>query len=116
MKYIIIAFAMLSIGFNAAAQNETGGTTTAPKMKSKTSMHDCVMMKDNKMMLQVDGKMMEMDKDLAMKNGTMVMMDGSVKMKDGAELMLKNGEMMDMNGKVSMMKMPKMKGKMKRKM
>ena len=39
-------------------------------------------MKDGKMMMMMNGKMMAMDKDMTMSNGTVCMMDGNCKMKD----------------------------------
>ena len=66
-----------------------------------TTMKDCCMMKDGKMMQMKGGKMMPMSKNMTMKNGTKCMMNGECKMKNGKMMMMKEGECMDMKGKMS---------------
>ncbi len=103
MKKILILFLATSLSYGAFAQTST---KTEDKMttESKDMKKNCVMMKDNKMMVCKDGETSAMTKDIKLKNGTTVMADGNVKTKDGKTTMMKNGEVMDMNGKVTWMK------------
>ena len=74
-------------------------------------MKDCIMMKNDSMMVMKGGKAMMLMEDTTVSNGTIVMKNGMVKMKDGSSHMMKDGECI-MNGKVKMMKMDKMDSKM----
>ena len=65
-----------------------------------TTMKDCCMMKNGKMMQMKDGKMMPMDKSMTMKNGTKCMVNGECIMKNGQKMKMKEGDCMDMNGKM----------------
>ena len=67
-------------------------------------MKDCIMMKNDSMMVMKGGKSMMLMNDTTVSNGTMVMKNGMVKMKDGTTHMMKNGECLT-NGKVNMCKM-----------
>lgn len=64
----------------------------------KMTKKDHIMMKDNKVMVQKDGKVMTLDKEMKLDNGTMVAPDGTVTMKGGDKMMLKNGDAIDMMG------------------
>jgi hypothetical protein len=93
-------------------------TDSIAQTKTKsTTMKDCCMMKDGKMMCMKDGKTMPMEKNMTMKNGTKCMTNGECIMKDGKKMQMKEGECMDMNGKMDhcdmMMKDSKSGGGMK---
>ena len=85
---------LLMVFFTGLAMAQTG------KMK------DCIMMKNDSMMVMKGGKSMMMMHDSTVSHGTVVMKNGMVKMKDGSTHMMKNGEyikdgkvlMSDMNG------------------
>lgn len=64
----------------------------------KMTKKDHIMMKDNKVMVQKDGKVMTLEKDMILDNGTIVAPDGTVTMKGGDKMMLKNGDAIDIMG------------------
>jgi hypothetical protein len=68
--------------------------------QTESTMKDCCMMKDGKMMQVKDGKMMPMEKDTMMGNGTTCMVNGECMMKDGKKMKMKEGDCMDMSGKM----------------
>jgi hypothetical protein len=82
-----------------AVSMTTGNAFAQAKTKAST-MKDCCMMKDGKMMCMKDGKMIPMDKDMKMKNGTTCMVNGECVMKDGKKMKMKEGDCMDMDGKM----------------
>ena len=86
----LFTMTLLLAAFNSNAQT---------KHKSST-MKDCCMMKDGKMMVMKDGKTMPMEKDMTMKNGTKCMTTGECTMKDGKKMMMKEGDCMEMSGKM----------------
>ncbi len=74
---------------------------TSLAMAQSGKMKDCIMMKNDSMMVMKAGKSMMMMHDTTVSHGTMVMKNGMVKMKDGSTHMMKNGEYLK-NGKVEM--------------
>ena len=76
-------------------------STIAQTKRKSASMKDCCMMKDGKMMVVKDGKVMTMVSDMTMKNGTVCMVNGECMMKDGRTMMMKEGECMDMSGNLN---------------
>ena len=56
--------------------------------KKASTMKDCIMMKDGKMMVMKGGKSMVMDKEMMMSNGSKVMPNGEVMTKGGKTMML----------------------------
>ena len=78
----------------------TATNSFAQTKSDSTTMKDCCMMKDGKMMCMKDGKTMPMEKDMTMKNGTKCMTNGECIMKDGKKMQMKEGECMDMSGKM----------------
>ncbi len=116
MKKLLVLITACTICSSIFAQDNMGKMKMSHSHKKKSmhssSMKDCVMMEDGKMMVTKHGKDMMMDKDMTMTNGTMVMTDGTVKMKDGKTMMMKDGDHIYMNGKMGKMKMDKS-GKMK---
>jgi hypothetical protein len=90
---VLASMLMLVVCFTA--------TNVFAQTKSKsTTMKDCCMMKDGKMMCMKDGKEMPMEKDMTMKNGTKCMTTGECMMKDGKKMQMKEGDCMDMYGKM----------------
>ena len=75
-------------------------TNLSAQTKKESTMKDCCMMKEGKMMVCKDGVTMPMEKDMTMKNGTVCMVNGECVMKDGKKMTMKEGECMDMNGKM----------------
>ena len=90
MKKLMSSFLM--IFFTGLAMAQTG------KMK------DCIMMKNDSMMVMKAGKSMMLHHDTTVSHGTMVMKNGMVKMKDGSTHMMKNGEYI-IDGKIKMSSM-----------
>ena len=106
MKKLSMLFLTAVICTVAVNAQDTMATMTHKPM-GKHKMHqmdgmkkDCVMMKDNKMMVTKGGNTMAMDQDMTLTNGTVVSTDGSVKMSDGKTKQLKNGDALYMNGKM----------------
>jgi len=64
----------------------------------KMTKKDHIMMKDNKVMCQKDGKVSTLDKEMKLDNGTTVAPDGTVTTKGGEKMTLKNGDAIDMMG------------------
>lgn len=111
MKKILVLFLATSLSYGAFAQTDSKMDQNKMKSEKMDMMHkNCVMMKDDKMMVCKNGETMAMTKDVMLKNGATVMTNGTVKMKDGKTMQMKNGEVMDMKGKVTWMKDDKMKG------
>jgi hypothetical protein len=111
MRKIMIAITAVALSCSAMAQTKMDDAhMDKMSQKSMSKMHDCVMMKDGKMVTMVNGKTMPMKATTKMSNGTKVMLDGTCKMKDGKSMMLKEGQCVMINGEV--MKMPMKKGKM----
>lgn len=65
---------------------------------SSTHNKYCTEMKDGKMVVKHEGKVL--DEDQTLSNGTVIKTDGTVIKKDGSRTMLKEGECVDMDGKV----------------
>ena len=68
------------------------GKLTGPDGKP---MGDCMMMKDGKMHMYHDGKLMVMDHEMTMANGTKCLPDGTCTMKDGTKMKMAEGDVMD---------------------
>ena len=86
----MLTLAVCFTAINSFAQTKTESTT----------MKDCCMMKDGKMMQMKSGKTMPMEKNMTMKNGTKCMTNGECVMKDGKKMQMKEGDCMDMSGKM----------------
>ena len=69
---------------------------------------DGIMMKDGVMMVNKNGKTMQMDTEMTLENGMRVMTDGTYIDKNGSTMRMKNGDSMNMAGKIMSMKKPKM--------
>ena len=61
------------------------------------------MMKDGKMMMSKNGKIMAMNQDMTIGDGTVCMLDGTCKTKDGKTMELKEGAKCYMDGKMGRM-------------
>ena len=95
-KLIATMFATVLMLVMCFSVNDGFGQTP----KKSSTMKDCCMMKDGKMMQMKDGKMMPMEKEMTMKNGTKCMTNGECVTKDGKKMMMKEGDCMDKNGKM----------------
>ena len=62
---------------------------------------DRVMMKDGRMLIVKDGKMLPMDIDMTMSDGTKVMTTGAILRPDGTTRQMAEGEAMYMNGEMT---------------
>lgn len=120
-KNILLSAVVFSLAtFSASAQVNRSDTTLSKtqivkaeqtkmndltKSKDQQEQHlkiDHIMMKDQKMMVIKDGKMMLMEKEMTLKNGTKCLVNGTCISSDGKKSILKEGEMMDMNGNMLM--------------
>jgi len=88
----LIAMLIMFISFNV--------THSFAQTNSDSTMKDCCMMKDGKMMQIKSGKMQPMEENMTMSNGTMCMMNGECIMKDGKKMNMKEGDCIDMSGKM----------------
>ena len=61
---------------------------------------DMVMMKDGKMKLRRNGKLIPMKEDMGILDGTRIMMDGTVMMADGIARTMMEGEALTMDGRI----------------
>jgi hypothetical protein len=62
---------------------------------------DMVMMRDGKMMVKRNGRILPMEEDIAIFDGTRVMMDGTVMMTDGIARTMMEGEAITMDGRIT---------------
>ncbi len=99
LSLLIIAFA---ISFTASAQNSMDTTHhTRTHHYTKTNMnHERYVMKNGKLMSDMNGTKTDVTNDVTLSNGTTITTDGKVTWKNGKTETLKNGEMVDMNGKI----------------
>ncbi len=88
----LIAMLIMFISFNV--------THSLAQTLADSTMKDCCMMKDGKMMQIKSGKMQPMEENITMANGTMCMTNGECIMKDGKKMKMKEGDCMDMSGKM----------------
>ena len=113
-------FVLAALVSSTAVLAQDSTTTTTKSTKSTTqqthkmshdnmgSMHkmggmkmkDCVMMKDNKMMVMKGGEKMAMDNETTFTNGSKVSTDGMLTKQDGTTKQLKNGDCIYMDGKM----------------
>jgi hypothetical protein len=113
-KLLIIALACC---VNSAAIAQTETTPRSDSSMNKEGMQkDCVMMKDGKMMVKVNGEKMPMERDVTLTNGAVVMTDGTVKKPDGTTTKLKEGDKLDMDGNMMKYDKEKMKAKKEKRM
>ena len=110
----ILALSLL-IGFGSVqAQTPAKTMTHKPgRMKADGMTHDCVVMKDGKMMMMHGGKMMPMTKEMTMSDGTKCLTDGTCLKKDGTKMTMTNGQCMMMDGSMTTMDKMMKNGKMK---
>ena len=93
----LIAVVLLLTGASAHGQ-----TTPKPAASSAAQpAEEYMVMKNGKMLMKQNGKMMPMTMDMSMSDGTMCMTDGTCKMKDGTTKKMKEGDhCMMANGKM----------------
>lgn len=95
-KMILVSMAIIMLTGTLAAQNQ--------QEEKKTGQHavagnEHLVMKDGKMLHNMDGKEMQSQNEMTLKNGTTIKPDGSYQLKNGKQLHLRNGQCMDMNGR-----------------
>ena len=100
MKRLTINIALLLFPFFVKAQT---GSTTIPVIaetldQDKMNKKDCVMMINDKMLMMVNGKTMDMPAEVKLNDGSVVQKDGTVTLKDGTTKEMKNGDSIDMEG------------------
>ncbi len=112
----ILALSLL-IGLGSVqAQAQTPAKTMTHKpgrMKADGMTHDCVVMKDGKMMMMHGSKTMPMTKEMTMTDGTKCLTDGTCLKKDGTKMTMTNGQCMMMDGSMTTMDKMMKGGKMK---
>jgi hypothetical protein len=100
---IIVISLLIGIG---SVQAQTPAKTMMHKpgqMKADGMTHDCVVMKDGKMMMLQGEKMMPMTKEMTMTDGTKCLTDGTCLKKDGSKMTMTNGQCMMMDGSMTTM-------------
>ena len=110
-KMLLVSMSLIMLTGTVVAQSQ--------QVEQKTNQNAVVknehlVMKDGKMLHNMDGKEIQMQNDMTLKNGTMIKPDGSYHLKNGKQLRLRNGQCMDMNGRKYMsqeMMQRKMQGK-----
>lgn len=100
LPYLLTAFFFAGLSSVTCAQ--TTPKSAHAHSAAKSSAQDGCMMKDGKMAMLKEGKMMPMTADMTMANGTVCTTDGTCKMKDGTTMKMKNGQCMMMSGKMKM--------------
>jgi hypothetical protein len=122
MKTIIILIIVLNLKLNVKAQNDTvehiqfspdfeqtNGTQEIKLPKESSSIKiknytNGVMLKNGKMWLINQNKIIELKYTITMSNGTKAMNNGSYIVKGGSFISFNEGEQMDMNGKIIQLK------------
>lgn len=95
-KMILVSLSLLVLAGTVAAQSHQ---EEQKKQQNAVMKSEHLVMKDGKMLHNMDGKEMQMQNDMTLKNGTIVKPDGSYQLKNGKQLHLRDGQYMDMNGR-----------------
>lgn len=97
MKYLTICFILFSISDTLYSQ--TNKEETRQELQSeKKNDRDCLLMKNNRMFLIVQGQMTALNQDYQLKNGDLVTKEGNVIRKDGSSKQMKNGDCVTLSG------------------
>lgn len=100
---ILVISLLIGLG-SAQAQPPAKPMTHKPgRMKADGMSHDCVVMKDGKMMMMQGNKTMPMTKEMTMTDGTKCLTDGTCLKKDGTKMTMTNGQCMMMDGRMTTM-------------
>jgi hypothetical protein len=96
MRLIGIFALLLFMSVSAVAQQPAKNEEIKAEGRNK---EDCVMMKNNKLLIMRNGMTTEMTHDIQLNDGSSVSTSGIVRMKDGSSRMIKNNELVTMSGK-----------------
>jgi len=100
---ILVISLLIGLG-SAQAQTPAHTMTHKPgRMKADGMSHDCVVMKDGKMMMMQGDKTMPMTKEMTMTDGTKCLPDGTCLKNDGTKMTMTNGQCMMMDGRMTTM-------------
>ena len=103
LSMLILAAIVCSTVTIAQDSTKTSHSSTTMHHKmghGNMKMKDCVMMKDNKMMVMKGGETTAMSSDMTLTNGAKVGADGMLTKSDGTTKQLKNGDCVFMDGKM----------------
>ena len=95
-KMILVSMSLILLTGTIVAQSQQEEQKT---QQNAVVEKEHLVMKEGKMMHNMDGKEMQMQNDMTLKNGTTVKPDGSYQLRNGKQLHLRNGQCMDMDGK-----------------
>lgn len=95
-KMLLVSMSLLMLIGTLIAQSENGDQKTQQNAVVK---NEHLVMKDGKMIHQVDGKEIVMQNQMTLHNGTIMHSNGSYQLKNGKQRQLNNGQCMDMNGR-----------------
>lgn len=95
-KMILVSMSLIMLAGTVVAQSHEEEQKTQQNAVEKNGHF---MMKDGKMLHNMNGKEMQMQTDMTLKNGTMIKPDGSYQLKNGRQFQLRDGQYMDMNGR-----------------
>ena len=95
-KMILVSMAIIMLTGTLAAQNQQEEKKTG---QYAVAGNEHLVMKDGKMLHNINGKEMQMQNDMILKNGTTMKPDGSYQLKNGKQLRFRDGQCMDMNGR-----------------
>ena len=95
-KLFFVPMSLIMLTGTIVAQSQQEKHKTEQNAVEK---NEHMVMKDGKLLHNMDGKEMQMQNDMTLKNATTIKPDGSYQLKNGKQLHLRNGECMDMNGR-----------------
>ena len=95
-KMLLVSMSLIMLTGTLVAQSQQAEQKTQQNAVVKK---EHVVMKDGKMVHNMDGKEMQMQNDMQLKNGTTIHPDGTYQLKNGKQLRLRDGQCMDMNGR-----------------
>jgi len=95
-KMLLVSMSLIMLTGTLVAQSQQAEQKTQQNAVVKK---EHMMMKDGKMVHNMDGKEMQMQNDMQLKNGTTIHPDGTYQLKNGKQLHLRDGQCMDMNGR-----------------
>ncbi|HEY8657594.1 MAG TPA: DUF6799 domain-containing protein [Hanamia sp.] len=95
-KMLLVSMSLIMLTGVLVAQSQQEEQKTQQNAVVKK---EHMMMKDGKMVHNMDGNEMQMQNDMQLKNGTTIHPDGTYQLKNGKQLHMHNGQCMDMNGR-----------------
>ncbi|MBY0347370.1 MAG: hypothetical protein GTN67_00920 [Hydrotalea flava] len=95
-KMLLVSMSLIILTGTIVAQSQQ---VEQKKHQNAVMKNEHLVMKDGKILHNMDGKEMQMQNDMTLKNGTIIKPDGSYHLKNGKQLHLRDGQCMDMNGR-----------------